>query len=82
MAKRASEQSQAVDFSRKPGKYLLMATLATLGVTIIMPWTPLGTLFGFRPLPLSFILVLRAIVVFYFSAVENVKEVFYSRVQF
>jgi len=25
-----------------------MATLASVGVTIIMPWTPLGTLFGFR----------------------------------
>jgi hypothetical protein len=33
-----------------------MATLATIGVRRILPWTPLGTLFGFRPLPLSFVL--------------------------
>ena len=50
---------------------------------MIMPWTPLGTLFGFRPLPLSFILVLGAIVVFYFfSAVENVKECFTAAYSF
>ena len=58
------------------------ATLATVGVTIIMPWTPLGKLFGFQPLPLSFVLVLGAIVMFYVTAAENVKRVFYSRVKF
>ncbi|WP_334780787.1 magnesium-translocating P-type ATPase [Nostoc sp.] len=66
----------------KPGKYLLTATLATIGVTIIIPWTPLATLFGFQPLPLSFVLVLGAIVLFYVTAAENVKRVFYSRVKF
>ncbi|MEH1969253.1 magnesium-translocating P-type ATPase [Nostoc sp.] len=66
----------------KPGKYLLMATLATIGLTIIIPWTPLATLLGFQPLPLSFMLVLGAIVVFYIIAAENVKRVFYSYVKF
>ena len=66
----------------KPGKYLLTATLATIGVTIIIPWTPLATLLGFQPLPLSFVLVLGALVVFYVTATENVKRVFYSRVKF
>jgi hypothetical protein len=37
-----------------------MAMLATIGVTIILPWTPLGTLLGFQLLPLSFVLVLGA----------------------
>lgn len=69
-------------FDSKPGKYLLMATLATVGVTIIMPWTPLGNLFGFQPLPLNFVLVLGAIVVLYVTVAENVKRVFYSRVKF
>lgn len=66
----------------KPGKYLLMATLATVGVTIIIPWTPLGTLLGFQPLPLSLVLVLGAIVLFYVTAAENVKRVFYQQVRF
>nr|WP_201782680.1 cation transporting ATPase C-terminal domain-containing protein [Calothrix sp. 336/3] len=69
-------------FNSKPGKYLLMATLATIGVTIIIPWTPLARLFGFQPLPLSFVLVLGAIVVFYVTAAENVKRVFYNHVKF
>ncbi|MGA7954130.1 MAG: cation transporting ATPase C-terminal domain-containing protein [Gloeobacterales cyanobacterium] len=38
----------------KPGKYLLVATLVTVGVTIIIPWTPFGTLLGFQPLPFQF----------------------------
>ncbi|MBD2682831.1 MULTISPECIES: HAD-IC family P-type ATPase [Nostoc] len=69
-------------FKTKPGKYLLMTTLATIGVTIIIPWTPLATLLGFQPLPLSFVLVLGAIVLFYVTAAENVKRVFYSHVKF
>ena len=69
-------------FSSKPGKYLLMATLATVGVTIVIPWTPLGTLLGFQRLPLSFMLVLAGIVMLYITAAENVKRVFYSRVKF
>jgi len=69
-------------FDSKPGKYLLMATLATVGVTMIMPWTPLATMLGFQPLPLSFVLVLGAIVALYVTAAENVKRVFYSRVKF
>ncbi len=66
----------------KPGKYLLTATLLTIGVTIIIPWTPAATLLGFQPLPLSFVLVLGAIVLFYVIAAENVKRVFYSRIKF
>ena len=69
-------------FSSKPGKYLLMATLATVGVTIVIPWTPLGRLLGFQPLPLGFLLVLGAIVLFYVTIAENVKRVFYQRVKF
>lgn len=65
----------------KPGKYLLMATLATVGVTIIIPWTPLATLLGFQPLPLRFVLVLGAIVVLYVTAAERVKRAFYQHVQ-
>jgi len=66
----------------KPGKYLLMATLATIGVTIIIPWTPFATLLGFRALPLHFLLVLGTIVALYVIAAESVKHVFYQRVKF
>jgi Mg2+-importing ATPase len=59
-----------------------MAMLATIGVTIILPWTPLGTLLGFQALSLSFVLVLGAIVLLYVTVAENVKRVFYQRVKF
>ena len=32
----------------KPGKYLLMTTLAIVGVTLFLPYTPLAGLLGFR----------------------------------
>ena len=69
-------------FNSKPGKYLFMATLATVGVTMLIPWTPLAKLFGFQPLPLNFVLVISAIVLFYVIAAEIVKLVLYSRVKF
>lgn len=69
-------------FDSKPGKYLLMATLATIGVTLIIPWTPLATLLGFQPLPLNFVLVLGAIVVLYVTVAETVKRLFYNRIKF
>ncbi|MEG3990522.1 hypothetical protein QUA13_25925 [Microcoleus sp. S28C3] len=42
-------------------------------MTIILPWTPLGTLLGFQPLSLSFVLMLGAIVLLYVTVAENVK---------
>jgi P-type Mg2+ transporter len=69
-------------FTSKPGKYLLVATLATIAITLLIPWTPLAALFGFQALPISFMLVLGVIVVFYIAAAESVKKVFYSQVKF
>ncbi len=66
----------------KPGKYLLAATLATIGATIIIPWTPLATLLGFQPLPLSFVLALGAIVATYVVTADLVKKIFYQHVKF
>jgi P-type Mg2+ transporter len=69
-------------FTSKPGKYLLIATLATIAITLLIPWTPLATLFGFQVLPISFMLVLGAIVVLYIASAEMVKQVFYRRIKF
>jgi P-type Mg2+ transporter len=69
-------------FSSKPGKYLFLATLATVAVAFIIPFTPLAPLLGFRALPLHFLLVLGGIVAFYVIAAESVKHVFYQQVKF
>ena len=69
-------------FSSKPGKYLFWATLVTVIVALIIPFTPLAQLLGFRALPLHFLLVLGAIVTLYVVAAESVKHVFYQQVKF
>jgi len=66
-------------FKSRPGKYLLMATLLIVGVTLIFPFTPLGKVFQFSPLPISFFLFMGTIVVLYIIAAEIAKRSFYKR---
>jgi Mg2+-importing ATPase len=69
-------------FRSKPGKYLLIATLLIVVVTILFPFTPLAELLGFQPLPMTFLLVIGVIVVLYIIAAEIAKRSFYKRVIF
>jgi len=69
-------------FKSKPGKYLLIATLSIAFITIILPFTPLGPIFGFTPLSLSTYLLLMLIVVLYIIAAEITKSIFYKTVKF
>jgi P-type Mg2+ transporter len=68
-------------FKSRPAKYLLIATLATVAVTVALPYTPLGPLFGFSRVPLSFLLLIAMIVVLYIISAEMVKAVFYKKVK-
>ncbi len=69
-------------FRSKPGKYLLMATLLIVAVTILFPFTPLAGLLDFQPLPMAILLVIGMIVVLYILAAEITKRSFYKRVNF
>jgi Mg2+-importing ATPase len=69
-------------FRSKPGKYLLMATLLIVGLTLILPFSPLGEVFGFIPLPISFILFVGVIVGLFMVAAEITKGIFYRKVKF
>jgi Mg2+-importing ATPase len=69
-------------FRSRPGKYLLMATLSITVITLILPFTPLGNVFGFSPLSLSTYLLLLLIVVVYIIAAEITKTIFYKKVKF
>jgi P-type Mg2+ transporter len=69
-------------FRSRPGKYLLIATLSIAVLTMILPFTPLGTVFGFSPLSLSTYLLLLLIVVVYIFAAEITKTIFYKKVKF
>ena len=69
-------------FKSRPGIYLLIATLLTVAVTVVLPFTPLGKIFGFSPLPVVFLLLIAMIVMFYIFSAEWVKTVFYKHVKF
>jgi Mg2+-importing ATPase len=69
-------------FKSRPGKYLLIATLSIAVITLILPFSPLGDVFGFSPLKLSTYLFLMLIVVLYIIAAEVTKTIFYKKVKF
>ncbi len=60
-----------------PGDCLLIVASAFL-----FPFMPLGKVFGFSQLPISFLLLMAVIVTIYIIAAEMVKAVFYRRVKF
>jgi len=69
-------------FKSTPGRYLLIATLLVGGVTLILPYISFSALFGFQPLPSSFLFVLGVIITLYIAAAEIVKQFFYKKVKF
>jgi Mg2+-importing ATPase len=68
-------------FKSTPGRYLLLATLLTAVVTLALPFTPLGAVFGLGPLPFLFLVLISIIVGCYIITAEMVKMVFYKRVK-
>ncbi len=64
-------------FQSRPGRALLTATLAVVGVTLVFPYTPLGPLFGFAPIPAAYLMALFGIVALYILSAEAAKKVFY-----
>jgi P-type Mg2+ transporter len=69
-------------FRSRPGKYLLFTTLSIAIITLILPLTPLGNVFGFSPLSFYTYLLLVLIVVVYILAAEITKTIFYKKVKF
>jgi Mg2+-importing ATPase len=69
-------------FKSRPGKYLLISTLSVFAATLIVPYSPLAALFGFSPLPVSFLLFIGLIVLFYIVTAEITKKIFYAKVKF
>jgi len=69
-------------FKSRPGKYLLMTTLSIVVITVIVPFTPFANIFGFNPLPFSFLLLIGIVVLFYIIAAEIAKTIFYRKVKF
>ncbi|NVO18834.1 MAG: magnesium-translocating P-type ATPase [Bacteroidetes bacterium] len=68
-------------FRSRPGKYLLFTTLGIAILTIVLPFTFLGSLFGFSPLSFITYLALFLVVVVYIAAAEITKKIFYKKVK-
>jgi len=68
-------------FKSRPSKYLFIATLIVVIVTVILPFTLLGEIFGFTRLSISLHLLLGAIVVLYIVTAEMAKTIFYQKVK-
>ncbi|MGE5221793.1 MAG: HAD-IC family P-type ATPase [Omnitrophica WOR_2 bacterium] len=60
-----------------PSRAMLAVTMAVMLVTLVFPYSPLASLFGFKPLTGSFLLAIALIVAAYFTTAEFTKRWFY-----
>ncbi|MBM5805203.1 MAG: magnesium-translocating P-type ATPase [Candidatus Verstraetearchaeota archaeon] len=66
-------------YRSRPSRLLTFSSLCVTALAIIIPFTPLGELFGFVEPPLSFFAVLAGLIAAYLIIVEVVKRWFYRR---
>jgi Mg2+-importing ATPase len=64
-------------FKSRPNRVLAATSVVVAALGALLPFTPVGTYFGFIPLPTKFYLILAAMVVVYLLAVELAKKAFY-----
>ncbi|VVB59996.1 putative copper-exporting P-type ATPase A [uncultured archaeon] len=60
-------------------RLLVLSSVICLALGVILPYTSLGKVFGFEPLPGNILFILAIIVLAYLSAVEIVKKWFYTK---
>jgi Mg2+-importing ATPase len=65
-------------FRSRPGRLLLWSTVVFVGVTIVLPYLPFGSVFGFIPLPAPLILTVIGLTGLYVVAAEVAKKFFYA----
>jgi len=68
-------------YKSRPGRYLLIATLLIVAITLVLPTTPMARIFEFTLLPLKFVPVLAVVVALYVLCAELTKVWFYKRKQ-
>jgi Mg2+-importing ATPase len=68
-------------FRSRPGTLLLVSTLVFIGITLVLPYLPFSSVFGFVPLPALLILTMLGLTAGYVLAAELAKKYFYSRVE-
>jgi Mg2+-importing ATPase len=72
-------RTRTIPFYRsKPSKLLIVNIAVILGLALAIPYTPLGKIFNFVPLPFTFLLVLVGFILVYLVLVELMKIWFYK----
>jgi Mg2+-importing ATPase len=66
-------------YTSKPGKFLILSSLSILVFALIIPFTPIGPLFGFVQPPSAFFLILAGLIGAYLVLAQIVKDYFYKR---
>lgn len=66
-------------YRSRPGSLLLLSSLAIMAVTLMLPQIPLGSRFGFVPLPFSLWLAVAGLTILYVIVTELTKSAFYAR---
>lgn len=66
-------------YKSMPSKLLLMSTLGTVGFAMLIPFTPIGTLFQFETPPITFYMILAGLLAIYLVMVESVKRWFFKK---
>jgi len=73
-------RSQRPFYRTMPSKYLIIATHVVVGATLVLPYSPLASLFQFSALPLRYVTFLVAIVFVYIASADVAKRVFYEHI--
>jgi len=68
-------------FRSRPGTLLLASTLVVVVITLMLPYLPCHSLFGFIPLPAPLMLAMIALTGLYVAVTEVAKKFFYSRME-
>ena len=63
----------------RPSRWLLISVLAVVAIAVILPYTPVGSLLGFTPLPVLLLAAFAFLAVTYLFVVQAVKSWFYRR---
>jgi len=66
-------------FKSLPGRYLTIVTVLVVVAALLLPFTPLNTIFGFVPLPTLFYGWMLLIVILYIISAEIAKRLFYRK---
>ncbi|HWQ65575.1 MAG TPA: magnesium-translocating P-type ATPase [Methanospirillum sp.] len=66
-------------YASKPSRLLLASTLIIVAIACIIPFTVIGSVFGFVQLPFSFFAVLAGLIIGYLILVELTKKWFYNK---